>query len=67
LAVPRIFEKIYNGAEARAEAAGKGKIFKKAADVAIAYSEALDKKGMSPVLRFKHAIFDKLVYFKLKF
>ena len=38
LAVPRIFEKIYNGAEARAEAAGKGKIFRKAADVAIAYS-----------------------------
>ncbi len=66
LAVPRIFEKIYNGAEARAEAAGKGKIFKKAADVAIAYSEALDKKGMSPVLKFKHAIFDKLVYSKIR-
>ena len=66
LAVPRIFEKIYNGAEARAEAAGKGKIFKKAADVAIAYSEALDKKGMSPVLKFKHAIFDKLVYSQIR-
>ena len=66
LAVPRIFEKIYNGAEARAEAAGKGKIFKKAAGVAIAYSEALDKKGMSPVLKFKHALFDKLVYSKLR-
>jgi long-chain acyl-CoA synthetase len=66
LAVPRIFEKIYNGAEARAEAAGKGKIFRKAAGVAIAYSEALDKKGMSPVLKFKHALFDKLVYSKLR-
>ncbi len=66
LAVPRIFEKIYNGAEARAEAAGKGKIFKKAADVAVAYSEGLDKKGMSPVLKFKHAIFDKLVYSKIR-
>jgi long-chain acyl-CoA synthetase len=66
LAVPRIFEKIYNGAEARAEAAGKGKIFKKAADVAIAYSESLDKKATSPVLKFKHAIFDKLVYSKLR-
>ena len=66
LAVPRIFEKIYNGAEARAEAAGKGKIFKKAADVAIAYSEALDKKSMSPVLKLKHTIFDKLVYSKLR-
>lgn len=66
LAVPRIFEKIYNGAEARAEAAGKGKIFKKAADVAIAYSEALDKKGMSPILKVKHALFDKLVYSKIR-
>ena len=66
LAVPRIFEKIYNGAEARAEAAGKGKIFKKAADVAIAYSEALDKKGVSPILKIKHALFDKLVYSKIR-
>ena len=66
LAVPRIFEKIYNGAEARAEAAGKGKIFKKAADVAIAYSEALEKKGLSPVLKIKHALFDKLVYSKIR-
>jgi long-chain acyl-CoA synthetase len=66
LAVPRIFEKIYNGAEARAEAAGKGKIFKKAADVAIAYSEAIDKKGMSPILKIKHALFDKLVYSKIR-
>ena len=66
LAVPRIFEKIYNGAEARAEAAGKGKIFKKAAEVAIAYSEALDKKGMSPILKLKHGLFDKLVYSKIR-
>ncbi|MEY3848806.1 MAG: hypothetical protein RL602_648 [Actinomycetota bacterium] len=66
LAVPRIFEKIYNGAEAKAEAAGKGKIFRKAADVAIAYSEALDKKHMSPVLKLKHGLFDKLVYSKIR-
>ena len=66
LAVPRIFEKIYNGAEARAEAAGKGKIFRKAAEVAIAYSEALDKKGMSPNLKLKHGLFDKLVYSKIR-
>jgi long-chain acyl-CoA synthetase len=66
LAVPRIFEKIYNGAEAKAEAAGKGKIFKKAADTAIAYSEALDKKHMSPVLKLKHGLFDKLVYSKIR-
>ena len=66
LAVPRIFEKIYNGAEARAEAAGKGKIFRKAAEVAIAYSEAMDKKRISPLLKLKHGLFDKLVYSKIR-
>ena len=66
LAVPRIFEKIYNGAEAKAEAAGKGNIFRKAAAVAIAYSEALDKKKVSPILKLKHGLFDKLVYSKIR-
>ena len=66
LAVPRIFEKIYNGAEAKAEAAGKGSIFSKAADVAIAYSESLDSKKKNLGLILKHAIFDKLVYSKIR-
>jgi long-chain acyl-CoA synthetase len=66
LAVPRIFEKIYNGTEAKAEAAGKGDIFRKAAAVAIAYSEALDKKKVSPILKLKHGLFDKLVYSKIR-
>ena len=66
LAVPRIFEKIYNGAEAKAEAAGKGKIFRKAADVAIAYSQAQDSKKMSIGLTIKHGLFDKLVYSKIR-
>jgi long-chain acyl-CoA synthetase len=66
LAVPRIFEKIFNGAEAKAEAAGKGKIFRKAADVAIAYSEGKDKRGFNPLLSFQHALFDKLVYSKIR-
>ena len=66
LAVPRIFEKIYNGAEAKAEAAGKGEIFRKAAAVAIAYSEGLDTKKISLSLRLKHALFDKLVYSKIR-
>ena len=66
LAVPRIFEKIYNGAEAKAEAAGKGAIFRKAADVAIAYSEAQDSKEKNVGLILKHAIFDKLVYSKIR-
>ena len=66
LAVPRIFEKIYNGAEARAVAAGKGKIFKKAAAIAIEYSEAKDSKGFKPLLTIQHALFDKLVYSKIR-
>lgn len=66
LAVPRIFEKVYNGAEAKAEAAGKGNIFRKAAEVAIAYSENLDAKKFKPMLSFKHALFDKLVFSKIR-
>ncbi|MEN9905848.1 MAG: hypothetical protein RL475_46 [Actinomycetota bacterium] len=66
LAVPRIFEKIYNGAEAKADAAGKGKIFRKAAEVAIAYSQAKDKRGFNPLLTLKHGLFDKLVYSKIR-
>jgi len=66
LAVPRIFEKIYNGAEARADAAGKGKIFRKAAAVAIAYSEGRDKRWFNPLLTIQHALFDKLVYSKIR-
>ena len=43
--MPRVFEKVYNSAEQKAEADGKGKIFDAAADTAIAYSEALDDGG----------------------
>ena len=66
LAVPRIFEKIFNGAEAKAQAAGKGKIFHKAAEVAIAYSKSLDSKKISPLLKLQHGLFDKLVYTKIR-
>ncbi len=66
LAVPRIFEKVYNGAEAKAEAGGKGDIFRKAAAVAIAFSEGLDTGKISISLRIKHALFDKLVYSKIR-
>jgi long-chain acyl-CoA synthetase len=63
LAVPRVFEKVYNGAEQKAAADGKGRIFHLAADTAIAYSRA-DSPGLG--LRLKHAVFDKLVYTKLR-
>jgi len=66
LAVPRIFEKVYNGAAAKAEAAGKGKIFKKAADIAVAYSQGIESGKISTSLRLKHGLFDKLVYSKIR-
>ncbi len=66
LSVPRVFEKVYNSAEQKAEADGKGKIFRAAADTAVAYSEALDQGGAGFGLRAKHAAFDKLVYSKLR-
>jgi long-chain acyl-CoA synthetase len=66
LAVPRVFEKVYNGAEARAVGEGKGKIFSRAAGTAVAYSEALDSAGPGLRLRAEHALFDRLVYGKLR-
>ncbi|MBW5425609.1 AMP-binding protein [Streptomyces sp. BG9H] len=67
LGVPRVFEKVYNAARAKAQAEGKGKIFDKAADTAIAYSRALDTaSGPSLGLKIKYKIFDKLVYSKLR-
>ena len=67
LAVPRVFEKVYNGAELKAEAGGKGKIFRAAAETAIEYSRALDSKsGPSVGLKIKHKLFDRLVYGKLR-
>jgi long-chain acyl-CoA synthetase len=66
LAVPRIFEKVYNGAEAKADAAGKGKIFRKAAEIAIAYSKGIESGKISPSLRLKHGLFDKLVFSKIR-
>ncbi len=67
LSVPRVFEKVYNGAKQKAEADGKGKIFARAEAVAIAYSEALETPGGPGLaLRAQHALFDRLVYRKLR-
>ncbi|HLS79617.1 MAG TPA: long-chain fatty acid--CoA ligase [Nocardia sp.] len=66
LSVPRVFEKVYNSAKQKAHDGGKGKIFDAAAATAIAYSESLDKGGPGLGLKLKHALFDKLVYSKLK-
>ena len=73
LAVPRVFEKVYNGAEQQAAASGaKSRIFKVAAQSAVAWSRTLDQAGQ-PVpgqqnlrLRAEHALYDRLVYAKLR-
>ena len=66
LAVPRIFEKIYNSAENKAQETGKLKIFKKAVDTAVLYSEGIDSGTISFQLRSLHLIFDRLVYSKIR-
>ncbi|MGW4325749.1 AMP-dependent synthetase/ligase [Nocardia sp. NPDC004573] len=66
LSVPRVFEKVFNSAKQKAHDGGKGKIFDAAADTAIAWSEALDNGGPGIGLKLKHALFDKLVYSKLR-
>ncbi|MFD4317643.1 AMP-dependent synthetase/ligase [Streptomyces sp. NPDC058548] len=67
LGVPRVFEKVYNSARAKAQADGKGKIFDKAAHTAIAWSRASSTpQGASFGLKIKHKVFDKLVYSKLR-
>ncbi|WP_136054477.1 AMP-dependent synthetase/ligase [Microbacterium sp. K24] len=67
LAVPRVFEKVYNSAEQKAEAGGKGKIFRAAADVAIEHSKLLEEGKKIPFgMKLKFALFNKLVYSKLR-
>lgn len=75
LAVPRVFEKMYNSAQQQAAASGmKRTIFRGAADTAIAYSRAQSAspgaeapgRGASAGLRLRHALFDRLVYSKLR-
>ena len=66
LAVPRVFEKVFNSAQQKATNDGKEKIFNTAADTAIAYSEAKQAGHIPLSLKVKHAVFDKLVYGKLR-
>ncbi len=73
LAVPRVFEKVYNGAEQQASESGiRGAVFQAAARTAIAWSSAFgthdtaSADGPGPALRLRHAVFDRLVYRKLR-
>jgi long-chain acyl-CoA synthetase len=71
LAVPRVFEKVYNGAEQQASASPvKSRIFRAAAGTAVAWSQAggagSAAGGPAMPLRLRHALFDRLVYAKLR-
>jgi long-chain acyl-CoA synthetase len=61
-----VFEKVYNAAKQKAHAEGKGRIFDVAERVAIAYSQGLDGGKPLPHIRLGHAVFDRLVYSKLR-
>ncbi len=65
VSVPRVFEKVYNTAAQNAANDGKGRIFDLAAQTAVDWSQASDD-GPSLLLRAKHALFDRLVYHKLR-
>ena len=66
LAVPRVFEKVYNSSEQKAESGGKGRIFRRAAAVAIAHSKALDAGNMPLSLKLQFAVLDRLVLSKIR-
>jgi long-chain acyl-CoA synthetase len=69
LAVPRVFEKVYNTAVQQASASkAKSRIFDAAAATAVAWSQAASSDGAAPgqALRLRHALFDRLVYAKLR-
>ncbi len=66
LAVPRVFEKVYNNSMLKAEDGGRGKIFRAGADVAIAWSKAEQAGGIPLGLKVKHAVFDRLLYGKIR-
>jgi long-chain acyl-CoA synthetase len=66
LSVPRVFEKVYNASKQKAHGDGKGAIFDRAEQVAIAYSQGLERGGASMLTKAQHAVFDKLVYSKLR-
>ncbi|MEV5608654.1 long-chain fatty acid--CoA ligase [Streptomyces sp. NPDC052225] len=72
LAVPYIFEKVFNAARRKAENEGRAGAFDKAVECAVKYADAQEAKafgtgpGPSASLRMQHSIFDKLVYSKVR-
>ncbi|HEY5554669.1 MAG TPA: long-chain fatty acid--CoA ligase, partial [Cellulomonas sp.] len=67
LAVPRVFEKVYNSAEQKAGAGATLRIFRWSAKVAITYSRALETtKGPGFALKAQRVVADALVHRKLR-
>ncbi|NES30263.1 AMP-binding protein [Micromonospora terminaliae] len=67
LAVPRVFERMYNRAQQKAIANHQGRLFAVADRVAVRYSRSLDRpSGPGPLLRLVRQVFDLLVYRKLR-
>jgi long-chain acyl-CoA synthetase len=66
LGLPRIFESLVSVAGQRAHARGRGALFTRAADTAIAYSRARSAGRVSPLLRARHAAWERRVYRQLR-
>ena len=67
LGAPRVFEKVFNAASNTASESGRSAIFTRAVDTAVAYSEATGPSSRpGPLLRVRHALFDRLVYGKFR-
>ena len=66
VAVPRIFEKVFNTAQHHAVHDGKAAIFERSTAAAIAWSRATTGGRVGPLLRIEHAVFDQLVYRKVR-
>ena len=66
VAVPRVFEKVFNGAQHLAHTEGHGAVFEKSVEVAIRWSEVSEQGGHHPITALEHAAFEPLVYRKLR-
>ena len=68
LVVPRVFEKVYEGAKAKAEKGGSlnKALFDRSVDIAIAWSKAKVTGHVSFKLAAQYALYDRLVYSKLR-
>jgi long-chain acyl-CoA synthetase len=62
VAVPRVFEKVFNGAQHKAHADGHGRIFDKAVEVAIRSSKGRTAGGHHPITTIEHAALERLMY-----